>query len=172
MVDQAWQRETVGIQGWVSWLNGREITKLWDCFDSLDDDGSGSIGIEELEDPLIGLGFADTREEVKEIVDSVDDDGSGMIEFPEFLSIIKNSGGNEKSAKIYNFFKNMTSGTFKVQSDSEDDDDGIDDTASVRSTETYKMKREKWWWERIAKMEEEKRRNEEIDKELSFNLIV
>jgi hypothetical protein len=28
---------------------------------SLDGDGSGSIGIEELEDPLIGLGFAETR---------------------------------------------------------------------------------------------------------------
>ena len=31
---------------------------------SLDDDGSGSIGVEELEDPLIGMGFAESREEV------------------------------------------------------------------------------------------------------------
>lgn len=37
-----------------------EIKKLRDCFNSLDDDGSGSIGIEELEDPLIGLGFAES----------------------------------------------------------------------------------------------------------------
>jgi len=74
-----------------------EIRKLRECFDSLDDDGSGSIGIEELEDPLIGLGFAESREEVKELVDSVDEDGSGMIEFPEFLGIIKNSDSNEKS---------------------------------------------------------------------------
>lgn len=28
---------------------------------ALDDDGSGSIGIDELEEPLIGLGFADGR---------------------------------------------------------------------------------------------------------------
>ena len=65
--------------------------KLTACFDSLDDDGSGSIGSEELEDPLIGLGFAETREEVKAIVDSVDEDRSGLIEFDEFLGIIKNS---------------------------------------------------------------------------------
>jgi Ca2+-binding EF-hand superfamily protein len=63
-----------------------------------------------LEEPLIGLGFADTREEVMDMINSVDDDGSGMIEFPEFLGIIKNSDGNEKTAKIYNFFKDMTTG--------------------------------------------------------------
>lgn len=41
-----------------------ELKKLRECFDSLDDDLSGSIGIDELENPLIGLGFADTREDI------------------------------------------------------------------------------------------------------------
>lgn len=41
-----------------------ELKKLKECFLSLDDDGSGSIGVDELETPLIGLGFADTREEI------------------------------------------------------------------------------------------------------------
>jgi Ca2+-binding EF-hand superfamily protein len=39
----------------------RQIRKLRECFNSLDNDGSGAIGVEELEDPLIGLGFAETR---------------------------------------------------------------------------------------------------------------
>ena len=72
----------------------RQIKKLKDCFGSLDGDGSGAIGIEELEDPLIG---------------------SGMIEFSEFLGIIKNSDGNEKTAKINTFFKDMTSGKLKSE---------------------------------------------------------
>jgi Ca2+-binding EF-hand superfamily protein len=38
-----------------------ELRKLKECFDSLDVDLSGSIGVSELENPLIGLGFADTR---------------------------------------------------------------------------------------------------------------
>ena len=59
---------------------------------------------------MIGLGFADSRDEVQEMVDAVDEDGSGMIEFPEFLSIIKNSDGSEKMGKINKFFKDMTSG--------------------------------------------------------------
>lgn len=63
-----------------------------------------------MEEPLIGLGFADNRDEVQEMIDAVDEDGSGMIEFPEFLSIIKNSDGSEKTAKINKFFKDMTSG--------------------------------------------------------------
>ena len=41
-----------------------ELKKLKECFLSLDDDASGSIGVDELETPLIGLGFADTREEI------------------------------------------------------------------------------------------------------------
>jgi Ca2+-binding EF-hand superfamily protein len=57
----------------------------------LDDDGSGSIGIDELEEPLIGLGFAANRDEVQEMIDLVDEDGSGQIEFNEFLLILKNS---------------------------------------------------------------------------------
>lgn len=88
----------------------------------MDGDGSGAIGIEELEDPLIGLGFAENRDEVQEMIDLVDDDGSGMIEFGEFLGtikkyignsilgIIKNSDGNEKTAKINKFFKDLTGG--------------------------------------------------------------
>lgn len=44
------------------------------------------------------------------MVDAVDEDGSGQIEFPEFLSIIKNSDGDEKMGQINKFFKDMTSG--------------------------------------------------------------
>jgi|TARA_B110000285_G_scaffold161014_1_gene179837 Ca2+-binding EF-hand superfamily protein len=75
-----------------------EIKKLKECFMALDDDGSGSIGIDELEEPLIGLGFADGRQDVLDMIEDVDEDGSGMIEFEEFLLIIKNSDTNEKTA--------------------------------------------------------------------------
>eukprot|EP00347_Sterkiella_histriomuscorum_P009949 403339257 len=97
-------------KGYLLDFQDTQIKKLKECFGSLDGDGSGSIGIEELEEPLIGLGFADTRDEVQDMVDAVDEDGSGQIEFQEFLSIIKNSDGNEKMGKINKFFKDMTSG--------------------------------------------------------------
>ena len=45
-------------------LSDDEIKKLKECFDSLDTENTGSIGVKELEDPLIGLGFAESREEV------------------------------------------------------------------------------------------------------------
>lgn len=47
----------------------------------------------------------------------VDDDGSEMIEFQEFLSIIKGGSNAKEGAKddgtgaIYQFFKDLTSGT-------------------------------------------------------------
>jgi len=101
-------QDVLRVKDWRSWLKKRgkghmldftdeEIKKLRDCFNSLDDDGSGSIGIEELEDPLIGLGFAESWEEVLEIIKAVDKDDSGKIEFGEFLGIIKISDTNEKT---------------------------------------------------------------------------
>jgi hypothetical protein len=81
----------------------------------LDDDGGGSIGIEELQEPLIGLGFADTLEQVQELVDAVDEDKSGCIEFDEFIGIIKNSGKNKSTQDITEFFEKLTTGGFDMQ---------------------------------------------------------
>ena len=70
---------------------------------------SGSIGIDELEGPLISLGIASSREEVQKIIDSVDEDGSGQIEFNEFLHIIssKNNDSSEGDQGIVDFFKGI-----------------------------------------------------------------
>ena len=44
-----------------------------------------------MEEPLISIGIAENRKQVKAIIDTVDEDGSGCIEFEEFLNIIKQS---------------------------------------------------------------------------------
>ena len=84
-------------KGHVLQFTDEEKRSLKACFNQLDDDGSGSIGIEELEEPLIGLGLAETRDDVQAMIDAVDADGSGLIEFDEFLEIIANF---EKSIKF------------------------------------------------------------------------
>jgi Ca2+-binding EF-hand superfamily protein len=66
-----------------------ELKKLKAVFDTLDTDGSGSIGIQELADPFLALGIADNVLEVQTMIDRVDEDGSGEIEFKEFLRIVK-----------------------------------------------------------------------------------
>ena len=90
-----------------------------ECFGHLDADGGGAIGIEELEEPLIGLGFAKTREEVLAMMDEVDEDKSGQIEFPEFLSIINNASSGEGICESENtvnkFFKDMANGTIGLK---------------------------------------------------------
>ena len=91
-----------------------QIRKLKECFRSLDEDASGSIGVDEIKGPLIGLGLCDTIDEVQRLVDLVDEDGSGMIEFGEFLDIILNKTGDEKTSAITNFFKNLTQGKYNT----------------------------------------------------------
>ena len=66
------------------------IERLRGYFNELDLDGSKSIGIDELEGPWIGLGVANTREEINAMIYEVDEDGE--IEFEEFTQIIKNKG--------------------------------------------------------------------------------
>lgn len=80
----------------------------------MDADGGGTIGLEELENPLIGLGFAEWREDVQKLMNSVDKDGNGDIDFDEFWSIIKCSDRDEKERQIYEFFKQMANGSLKL----------------------------------------------------------
>lgn len=70
-----------------------------EIFNALDADGSKAIGIEELEDPLIALGFVQSREEVQKLVEMVDEDGTGEIEFDEFLLIMRAIKRGEKGSK-------------------------------------------------------------------------
>ena len=46
----------------------KQTSTLRTVFNELDKDGSGAIGIEELEGPLIAMGVADTREEVINLI--------------------------------------------------------------------------------------------------------
>mmetsp|Transcript_26981 Transcript_26981/g.31090 ORF Transcript_26981/g.31090 Transcript_26981/m.31090 type:complete len:257 (+) Transcript_26981:46-816(+) len=105
-------------------------SKLKRYFTALDEDGSGSIGIEELEEPLIALGLAETKEQVMRIIEEVDDDGSGTIEFEEFLSIIKNKHGKEHSP-MYDLFQNMMRGNLE----------GVDNTLPFKMVYTNYRRR-------------------------------
>ena len=78
---------------------------------SLDDDGTGSIGLDEIKRPLIGLGLVDSVAQVQELIKLVDEDNSGEIEFGEFMTIISAKDGDNESP-ISHFFKNLVNGKY------------------------------------------------------------
>lgn len=82
--------------------------QLRSYFVAMDEDKSGYISIDELLDPLVALGLAETREEVQQLFDIVDTDKSNKIEFDEFLAILK---CGEAAAPIAEFFKEMARGS-------------------------------------------------------------
>lgn len=89
--------------------------KMKNYFSSQDVDGGGSIGLDEMEDPLITLGISKDKDGVKAQMDAIDQDGSGQIEFSEFQQIIKGKSNifgkgehntnTNTNAKIVEFFK-------------------------------------------------------------------
>ncbi|OWZ09727.1 hypothetical protein PHMEG_00017525 [Phytophthora megakarya] len=56
-------------------------------FDSLDADGSGEVGLDELEDPLVSVGLAGSRDDVQRLIEEVDN-GSGSVTFEAFLNML------------------------------------------------------------------------------------
>lgn len=71
-------------------LNDKVALRNW--FAALDDDGSGEVSIDELENPMISAGILRTRDEVKKCLQIWDTDHSGTISFDEFVDALR---GNE-----------------------------------------------------------------------------
>ena len=65
------------------------MDRMKNFYNQLDTDKSGMIGPDEIEETLISLGLARTKEEVDDIVKSLDVDGNGELDFEEFLQMFK-----------------------------------------------------------------------------------
>ncbi len=68
------------------------LMRRW--FEFLDTDGSGEIGLKELEDPLVSVGLAKSRVDVRKLIQKVDNSDNGEVNFDEFLSMMH---GNKKA---------------------------------------------------------------------------
>ncbi|KAG1707442.1 hypothetical protein DVH05_026640 [Phytophthora capsici] len=62
------------------------LMRRW--FDSLDADGSGEVGLDELEDPLVSVGLAGSRDDVQHLIEEVGVDGSGGVTFEAFMNLL------------------------------------------------------------------------------------
>ncbi|KAG9413258.1 hypothetical protein AC1031_016273 [Aphanomyces cochlioides] len=66
--------------------NKMVLMRRW--FEFLDTDGSGEIGLNELEDPLVSVGLAKCRMDVRRLIQTVDDSDNGEVNFDEFLTMM------------------------------------------------------------------------------------
>lgn len=73
----------------LKYYSNDQIELLRKYFNQLDLDGSGTISPSEIEEMLISLGLARTREEVEEMICELDVNGNGELEFDEFLTMLK-----------------------------------------------------------------------------------
>lgn len=69
-------------------LSDEQKQQLKECFELMDQDGSGAIDAEELGAAFKLLGIRMKKAELEELLSEVDHDGSGEVEYPEFLEIM------------------------------------------------------------------------------------
>ena len=78
-------------KGKMCYFDNEQVQKMKKYFHELDTDRSGMIGPAEIEETLISLGLARTKEDVQTIVEELDQDGNGELDFDEFLQMLKDS---------------------------------------------------------------------------------
>ncbi|XP_063714536.1 neo-calmodulin-like [Symsagittifera roscoffensis] len=92
---------------WRSKFTDDNIAEFKEAFMEFDQDGGGTIDLDELGSLLRNLGQNPSEEELEEIVAEADEDGNGEIDFAEFLGMMarKITEVEENEEKILEAFK-------------------------------------------------------------------
>ena len=69
-------------------LTPQQIEEFRHCFEQLDVNDNGKIGMKELGSVLRCFGINPTEAEVQDIINEVDADGNGTLDFEEFVSLM------------------------------------------------------------------------------------
>lgn len=89
---------------WVDFSDS-ERTELRRYFDALRE-GADKLSVDRLEDMMVSLGLADSRQEVERIVEAIDGDRTGELDFEEYLLILR----TRADPGIFRVFKMMMEG--------------------------------------------------------------
>mmetsp|Transcript_34161 Transcript_34161/g.65263 ORF Transcript_34161/g.65263 Transcript_34161/m.65263 type:complete len:273 (+) Transcript_34161:347-1165(+) len=80
--------ETLQVAALVESLPEDQLAEFHECFETFDQDGSGTVDKHELSHILGSFGMKLTREELEEMIAEVDADASGDVDFPEFCAFM------------------------------------------------------------------------------------
>ena len=69
-------------------LDEEQLQELQEAFELFDQDGSGTIDVQELKAAMRALGFNVQDEEIKRMISDVDKDGNMEIDFNEFKNMM------------------------------------------------------------------------------------
>lgn len=72
-------------------INEKDLSQIDGMFKQLDEDGSGSIELKELQDAMKMLHMTQTGQSLIEQFKYMDSDGSGEIDFEEFAQMLSSS---------------------------------------------------------------------------------
>jgi len=97
-----------------SGLTEEQLQELRDGFNSVDEDGGGTLSHDEVHRFLTQLGQTCTMEEVKAMIKEVDTDGNGEIDFDEFTILmqkaLENVDPEEELKWAFSLFNSSGSG--------------------------------------------------------------
>ncbi|KAK9823549.1 hypothetical protein WJX72_003656 [[Myrmecia] bisecta] len=80
-------------------LNPQQKQEIRECFELLDEDGSGALDADELYKAFKMLGMRVTKKSIEKMMNSIDADGTGEIEFDEFQSMMAKTLTSDNSTE-------------------------------------------------------------------------
>jgi len=82
-------RESQNKRGQELRFTQREVNKLRQAFEALDDEGDGTLGISEVERCIAMAGVTIPHAKAVRLIQEIDEDESGQLDFTEFMSLMR-----------------------------------------------------------------------------------
>lgn len=88
-------------------LPNNELAGLREMFEAIDEDGSGTISVDELREGLRKKGTLLALQEVREIMDNIDVNGNSRIDYEEFLAAMMHLSKLNREENMMEAFKHF-----------------------------------------------------------------
>jgi calcium-dependent protein kinase len=99
--------QKVTLQMVAKYVDDKKVEDLQKMFETMDDDGNGTLSLDEMKDGFMKNGMPELAAEIEKTMDDIDNDGSGLIDYSEFLAATMSRHVYLEYDYLWQVFKNF-----------------------------------------------------------------
>jgi Ca2+-binding EF-hand superfamily protein len=98
--------QKVTLQMVAKYVDDKKVADLQKMFETMDDDGNGTLSLNEMKDGLMKNNMPELAAEIEKTMSDLDNDGSGLIDYSEFLAATMSRHVYMEYDYLWQVFKN------------------------------------------------------------------